>query len=140
MTFYQAFISPTHTSNDNELDDIRYHLTKLLESEAPLMAISSYYQEVRRSNYAFGITDVQLLNANLDQAQLAKRLESWLITFEPRLSDVSVEMVERHEGCNAILFTIIARYASSKGKKTLIFDSKIALSDFSAQLSEEDYD
>ncbi|MGF1747905.1 MULTISPECIES: GPW/gp25 family protein [Vibrio] len=140
MTFYQAFISPNDSSKDDELEDIRYHLTKLLESEAPLVAISSYYKAIRRSNYAFGITDVQLLNANLDQAQLAKRLESWLVTFEPRLSDVSVEMVERREGCNSILFTIIARYASKKGTKTLIFDSKIALSDFSAQLSEEDYD
>lgn len=138
MSFYSAFIQSSR--QDDEIDDIRYHLTRLLESEAPLIAVENSLSEVRRSSFTFGITDVQLLTANLDQTQLARKIETWLITYEPRLSDVSVEMLERHEGQNCIQFTILAKHLSQDGEQTLVFDSKIALGDFSAKISEEEYD
>ncbi|MCY9852705.1 type VI secretion system baseplate subunit TssE [Vibrio mediterranei] len=138
MSFYNAFIQSSR--QDDEIDDIRYHLTRLLESEAPLIAVENSLSEVRRSSFTFGITDVQLLTANLDQTQLARKIEAWLTTYEPRLSDVSVEMLERREGQNCIQFTIVAKHLSQDGEQTLVFDSKIALGDFSAKISEEEYD
>ncbi|EDL54257.1 type VI secretion system baseplate subunit TssE [Vibrio mediterranei] len=138
MSFYSAFIQSSR--QDDEIDDIRYHLTRLLESEAPLIAVENSLSEVRRSSFTFGITDVQLLTANLDQTQLARKIETWLTTYEPRLSDVSVEMLERREGQNCIQFTIVAKHLSQDGEQTLVFDSKIALGDFSAKISEEEYD
>ncbi|AYV20021.1 MULTISPECIES: type VI secretion system baseplate subunit TssE [Vibrio] len=138
MSFYNAFIQSSR--QDDEIDDIRYHLTRLLESEAPLIAVENSLSEVRRSSFTFGITDVQLLTANLDQTQLARKIETWLTTYEPRLSDVSVEMLERREGQNCIQFTIVAKHLSQDGEQTLVFDSKIALGDFSAKISEEEYD
>jgi type VI secretion system protein ImpF len=138
VSFYNAFIQSSR--QDDEIDDIRYHLTRLLESEAPLIAVENSLSEVRRSSFTFGITDVQLLTANLDQTQLARKIETWLTTFEPRLSDVSVEMLERREGQNCIQFTIVAKHLSQDGEQTLVFDSKIALGDFSAKISEEEYD
>ncbi|MCY9873356.1 type VI secretion system baseplate subunit TssE [Vibrio barjaei] len=138
MSFYNAFIQSSR--QDDEIDDIRYHLTRLLESEAPLIAVENSLSEVKRSSFTFGITDVQLLTANLDQTQLARKIETWLTTYEPRLSDVSVEMLERREGQNCIQFTILAKHLSLDGEQTLVFDSKIALGDFSANISEEEYD
>ncbi|MFH0261016.1 type VI secretion system baseplate subunit TssE [Vibrio barjaei] len=138
MSFYIAFIQSSR--QDDEIDDIRYHLTRLLESEAPLIAVENSLSEVKRSSFTFGITDVQLLTANLDQTQLARKIETWLTTYEPRLSDVSVEMLERREGQNCIQFTILAKHLSQDGEQTLVFDSKIALGDFSANISEEEYD
>ncbi|MDA0109963.1 MULTISPECIES: type VI secretion system baseplate subunit TssE [Vibrio] len=138
MSFYNAFIQSSR--QDDEIDDIRYHLTRLLESEAPLIAVENSLSEVRCSSFTFGITDVQLLTANLDQTQLARKIETWLTTYEPRLSDVSVEMLERREGQNCIQFTIVAKHLSQDGEQTLVFDSKIALGDFSAKISEEEYD
>ncbi|MCG9787177.1 type VI secretion system baseplate subunit TssE [Vibrio mediterranei] len=138
MSFYSAFIQSSR--QDDEIDDIRYHLTRLLESEAPLIAVENSLSEVRRSSFTFGITDVQLLTANLDQTQLARKIETWLTTYEPRLSDASVEMLERREGQNCIQFTIVAKHLSQDGEQTLVFDSKIALGDFSAKISEEEYD
>lgn len=138
MSFYHAFIQSS--GQFDEIDDIRYHLTRLLESEAPLIAIENSLNEVKHSNFGFGITDVQLLTANLDRTQLARKIETWLTTYEPRLSDVSVEMLERREGQNCIEFTILAKHLSNDGEQTLVFDSKIALSDFSTKISEEEYD
>jgi type VI secretion system protein ImpF len=138
VSFYNAFIQSSR--QDDEIDDIRYHLTRLLESEAPLIAVENSLSEVKRSSFTFGITDVQLLTANLDQTQLARKIETWLTTYEPRLSDVSVEMLERREGQNCIQFTILAKHLSQDGEQTLVFDSKIALGDFSANISEEEYD
>jgi type VI secretion system protein ImpF len=138
VSFYNAFIQSSR--QDDEIDDIRYHLTRLLESEAPLIAVENSLSEVKRSSFTFGITDVQLLTANLDQTQLARKIETWLTTYEPRLSDVSVEMLERREGQNCIQFTIVAKHLSQDGEQTLVFDSKIALGDFSANISEEEYD
>lgn len=138
MSFYNAFIQSSR--QDDEIDDIRYHLTRLLESEAPLIAVENSLSEVRCSSFTFGITDVQLLTANLDQTQLARKIETWLTTYEPRLSDISVEMLERREGQNCIQFTIVAKHLSQDGEQTLVFDSKIALGDFSAKISEEEYD
>jgi type VI secretion system protein ImpF len=49
-------------------------------------------------------------------------------------------MLERREGQNCIQFTILAKHLSQDGEQTLVFDSKIALGDFSANISEEEYD
>ncbi|MCW8332971.1 type VI secretion system baseplate subunit TssE [Vibrio sp. SCSIO 43135] len=139
MSFWNTFLSP-NTVKDNHIDDIKYHLTKLFEAEASLVEIDNRLGEVNRSNFRFGIEDIQLLSASLDQTQLARRIESWIQNFEPRLSNVSVELIERKEGENALSFNIIAKTKTEYGDQELVFDSKIALNDLSTSLDEDSYD
>ncbi|MFB9215344.1 type VI secretion system baseplate subunit TssE [Vibrio sinaloensis] len=141
MSFWQTFIQ-RHDDNSNnaEIDDIKYHLTKLLESEASLTEIDDRFTELQRSNLRFGIEDVQLLSASLDQTQLSLRLESYIKHFEPRLKNVMVELAERKESENSIAFNIIAKANTSQGEKELIFDSKISLNDLKALMAEDNYD
>ena len=49
MSFYNAFIQSSR--QDDEIDDIRYHLTRLLESEAPIIAVENSLSEVRRKSF-----------------------------------------------------------------------------------------
>ena len=65
----------------------------------------------------------QLLSASLNQAQLF-RLESYIRHFEPRLSQVIVELLERNESENALVFNIIARANTSRGEQELILIQK----------------
>lgn len=140
MGFWSAFIDSRNSAQNEEVEDIKYHLTKLLESESSLLNIDDRFVEIQRSNLRFGIEDVQLLSASLDQAQLAIRLESYIRHFEPRLSRVMVELLERNETENALVFNIIAKAKTSKGEQELVFDSKISLNDLTTVMTEDSYD
>ncbi|NOH80007.1 type VI secretion system baseplate subunit TssE [Vibrio sp. RE86] len=141
MSFWRTFIDSGRSQNrDNEIEDIKFHLTKLLESEASLVDIDDRYTELQRSNFRFGIEDVQLLSASLDQTQLALRLESYIKHFEPRLTEVMVELAERKQSENAIAFSIVAKANTSHGTEELIFDSKISLNDLNTEMTEDSYE
>ncbi|SON52137.1 GPW/gp25 family protein [Vibrio tapetis] len=140
MSFWSTFAASEAPIAHNEVADIKYHLTKLLEAEAPLTSLDDRLTQVNCSNIKFGIEDIQLLSANLDKAQLALKIESWVRSFEPRFCNVSVELVDRKETENAVFFNIIASIPTEFGEKELIFDSKIALADLTTQLKEENYD
>ena len=141
MSFWQTFIHPhADSSQNNDIEDIKYHLTKLLESEASLVDIDHRFSQLQHSNFRFGIEDVQLLSASLDQAQLALRLENYIKHFEPRLSQVMVALSERKENENVIAFNIIAKAQTSQGETSLVFDSKISLNNLKAFMSEDNYE
>ncbi|MCB5358748.1 lysozyme [Vibrio lentus] len=140
MSFWKTFISDSKPYKDAEIEDIKFHLTKLLEAEASLTDIDNRLVEVNRSNLKFGIEDIQLLSATLEKTQLTLRIETWIKSFEPRLHDISVELGERKEGDNSLSFNIIAKVKTSYGEQDLIFDSKIALSDLTTSLEEDNYD
>ncbi|MEZ9289024.1 GPW/gp25 family protein [Vibrio lentus] len=140
MSFWKTFISDSKPYKDAEIEDIKFHLTKLLEAEASLTNIDNRLVEVNRSNLKFGIEDIQLLSATLEKTQLTLRIETWIKSFEPRLHDISVELGERKEGDNSLSFNIIAKVKTSYGEQDLIFDSKIALSDLTTSLEEDNYD
>ncbi|MCG9682413.1 type VI secretion system baseplate subunit TssE [Vibrio sp. Isolate23] len=140
MGFWKTFIDPKSSSQSEEIDDIKYHLTKLLESESSLIDIDDRFTELQRSNLRFGIEDVQLLSASLDQTQLALRLESYIRHFEPRLTQIMVELLERKENENTLVFNIIAKAKTSKGEQDLVFDSKISLNDLTTVMTEDSYD
>lgn len=140
MSFWNTFISDSKPYQDAEVEDIKFHLTKLLEAEASLIDVDDRLQEINRSNLKFGIEDIQLLSATLERTQLAVRIESWIKSFEPRLHQISVELNERKEGDNALSFNIIAKVKTSHGEQELIFDSKIALNDLATSLEEDSYD
>jgi len=140
MSFWDTFLSPAESQSNSEINDVKYHLTKLFEAEASLTEIDSRLTEVNRSTLRFGIEDVQLLSASLDQTQLALKIESWIKNFEPRLTQLSVELVERKAGENSVSFSISATMNTQYGDKELIFDSTIALNDLSITLDEDSYD
>ncbi|OIQ26221.1 type VI secretion system baseplate subunit TssE [uncultured Vibrio sp.] len=140
MSLWSTFIKPSESSTYSEIEDIKYHLTKLFESEASLIDIDNRFVELNRSNHRFGIEDIQLLSASLDQTQLAMRIETWVNYFEPRLHNVSVELIERKANENALAFNIAAKVTTSQGETELVFDSKIALNDLAASLSEDSYE
>ena len=98
MSFWRTFVQTAPTTRRDDIEDIKYHLTRLFDSEASLISIDDRLTEVQRSNYRFGIEDVHLLSASLDHQQLALKLENYIRHFEPRLSQVMVELVERKAG------------------------------------------
>lgn len=141
MSFWKTFVSDdSKPYQDTEVEDIKFHLTKLLEAEASLLDIDARLVEVNRSNLKFGIEDIQLLSATLERTQLAVRIENWIKSFEPRLSHIMIELNERKEGDNSLSFNIIAKVKTQHGEQELVFDSKIALSDLATSLEEDSYD
>ncbi|KJY83409.1 lysozyme [Vibrio galatheae] len=141
MSFWKTFVQPHELSGPNDdIEDIKYNLTKLLESEASLLEIDDRFIELQRSNFRFGIEDVQLLSANLDQAQLTLRIENYIRYFEPRLSNIMVELAERKDNENAIAFNIIAKAKTAQGETELVFDSKISLNDLKTVMTEDSYE
>ena len=141
MSFWKAFVQPHEIKASNEnIEDIKYNLTKLLESEASLVSIDARFSELQRSNFRFGIEDMHLLSSNLDHTQLSVRLESYIKRFEPRLKNVLVELGDRKEGENSINFQVMANINTPQGETELIFDSKISLNYLNASMAEDNYE
>lgn len=142
MSFYQTFLKsqqPNIGSADT-LEDIKYHLTKLFEAEASLLPLDHRLEHINRSNYRFGIEDIQLLSASLDSTQLGAKIAKWISKFEPRLNNITVEILPRKEGSNSLNFSIFAKLHTDYGEKELVFDSKIALNDLNSTVEEDSYE
>jgi len=141
MSFYNTFLSNVDSNQDSRvIDDIRYNLTRLFESEASLIDFDDRLIEINRSNYRFGIEDSHLLSSSLEPTQLAVRLSTLISTFEPRLNNITVELIERKSGENAVAFNILATVMSEFGENELVFESKIALNNLATTLEEDSYD
>ncbi|MDA9556439.1 type VI secretion system baseplate subunit TssE [Vibrio sp.] len=145
MSFWKTFcqskeVNTLGSEPKLKIHDIQYHLSKLFEAEVPLIAKDYRLTEVNRSIINFGVEDVQLLSASLDRSQLAIKIKGWIENFEPRLQDIQVILHEHKEGQNALHFSISAHYQDDFGLQELNFDSRIALSDFTSSVEEENYD
>ena len=124
MSFWKTFISDSKPYQDAEIEDIKFHLTKLLEAEASLTDIDNRLIEVNRSNLKFGIEDIQLLSATLEKTQLTLRIETWIKSFNPQPNTIRERFGSGKEGKNQLWFNFIARVRQGNAKKTLTFTSK----------------
>lgn len=127
MIFWQAFLAdkPSRDQEEALVASVEYQLERLLNSEAPLMSLDSRYKEVEASNLRFGLDSLQTISSQMDNDQFARKLENWVKAFEPRLSDVSVEVHERDEHKNRVSFSLLARLVTDRGTHALMFDSSI---------------
>ena len=140
MVFWQTFLAREPVGNEHEalVASVRYQLTRLLESEAPLTQLPAKLTQVERSNMRFGLDCLQSVSSQMDKDKFARRLESWIKAFEPRLSEVRVEVYERGEASNTINFSLLARLKTERGSHALVFDSHMNLSDHRVDMEGQD--
>lgn len=140
MVFWQTFLARAPVGNEHEalVESVRYQLSRLLESEAPLTRLPAKLTQVERSNMRFGLDCLQSIGSQMDKDKFARQLESWIKAFEPRLSDVRVEVYERDESNNAINFSLLARLKTERGLHALVFDSHLSLTDLKVDMEGQD--
>lgn len=135
MMFWKTFVkkpkaanASVETGSDDLLEAIRYQLTTLLNSEAPMRLVSNAFPQVQHSLYCFGLDNSQSLSSQVDHDQFSRALERMVQAFEPRLSEVSVFVQENDHSKNAVCFSIMAKVETPKGEHVFLFDSNISLS------------
>jgi len=140
MVFWKTFLAREPVGNGHEalVAAVRYQLTRLLESEAPLTLLPPRLAQVERSNMRFGLDCLQSISSQMDRDRFARQLEGWIKSFEPRLSDVRVEVYERDEANNAINFSLVARLKTERGTHALVFDSNMSLIDQKVDMEGQD--
>ncbi|MBY4677081.1 type VI secretion system baseplate subunit TssE [Marinobacterium arenosum] len=140
MVFWNTFLAEAPVADEHEalVASVRYQLSRLLESEAPLTTLPAKLAQVERSNMRFGLDCLQSISSQMDKDQFARQLESWIKSFEPRLVDVSVEVYERDETNNAINFSLLARLKTDRGLHALVFDSNMNLADQKVDMEGQD--
>ncbi|MCZ2720861.1 type VI secretion system baseplate subunit TssE [Marinomonas sp. 15G1-11] len=134
MIFWKAFLKSDQNKGDEILESIRYQLSTLLNSEAPMIGFSKGFREVDASNMRFGLDSSYSISSQMDKDQFARSIESWVRSFEPRLNDVSVFMEESDPRKNVICFSLMAKVKTENGNHVFLFDSNISLSDQVANL------
>ncbi|TDO98033.1 type VI secretion system baseplate subunit TssE [Marinomonas balearica] len=127
MSFWGTFIDKG-ASNDSLLESIRYQLTSLLNSEAPMRFLPEGFSEVAASNFSFGLDSAHSISSQINHDQFARSLEKWIRTFEPRLTDVSVFIEESDPTKNIMSFSLMAKVDTGAGSHVFLFDSNISLS------------
>ncbi len=140
MAFWETFVNQKSATNRRAklIDSVRYNLTQLMETEAPLVKLEDNFKESKRSVLGFGIEDMQLLQANLDPQLLAAKVQQWVTWFEPRLSQVRIEVLQQDNQKNAINFVLYANLTTEYGSEQLVLDSKINLNNMQVDLEDEE--
>ncbi|ADZ90059.1 type VI secretion system baseplate subunit TssE [Marinomonas mediterranea] len=133
MSFWGTFIDQG-ASNDSLLESIRYQLTSLLNSEAPMRALPEGFDEVKSSNFSFGLDSAHSISSQINHDQFSRSLEKWIKTFEPRLTDVSVFIEESNPSKNIMSFSLMAKVDTGDGSHVFLFDSNISLSNQVARM------
>lgn len=134
MIFWNTFLKHEEEVGDELLGAIRYQLTALLNSEAPMMGLPKGFREVEISNMRFGLDSAYSISSQMDKDQFARSVEHWVRAFEPRLDEVSVFIEESDPRKNMICFSLMAKIKTPNGNHVFLFDSNISLSDQVAKL------
>jgi len=134
MIFWKTFLREEQNRGDDVLESIRYQLSTLLNSEAPMISFSKGFKEVESSNVRFGLDSGYSISSQMNKDQFARSVETWVKSFEPRLSDVSVFVEESDPRKNVICFSLMAKVKTVNGNHVFLFDSNISLSDQVAKL------
>lgn len=134
MIFWNTFLKSEGTVGDEMLEAIRYQLTALLNSEAPMKSLPKGFKEIEASNMRFGLDSVYSISSQMDKDQFARSVEHWVRAFEPRLAEVSVFIEESDPRKNMICFSLMAKIKTPNGNHVFLFDSNISLSDQVAKL------
>ncbi|PSW21400.1 type VI secretion system baseplate subunit TssE [Photobacterium sanctipauli] len=141
MSFWGTFIAQRDTesgrvisSDEALLESIRYQLTALLNSEAPMRTLPKQFKEVQLSNFCFGLDAAYSVSSQVNKDQFSRSLEKWVSTFEPRLSEVSVVVNETDPSKNVMKFSLMARVNVRNGEHVFLFDSSISLSSQTAKM------
>ena len=135
MMFWKTFLNQDGDQiGDDLLASVRAQLTHLLNSEAPLYPIANVFRETLHSNFRYGLDSLHTVSSQMDQDQFARQLEGWIRTFEPRLTNVAVEVVEGDASRNVITFSVMAKVKTDTGEHALLFDSSLNLGDQKVQM------
>ncbi len=145
MIFWRAFLSKKNYDDPREelIESVRYHLVRLLESEAPLVSLSPKLVECEKSSFRFGIENIQSISSQMDMEQFSSQIENWVKVFEPRLSEVITEVFERDDESNSIDFSLTVRLnddrITNEKERELAFDSRISLAHQQISMEEQDF-
>ncbi|MFC6670682.1 type VI secretion system baseplate subunit TssE [Marinobacterium aestuariivivens] len=140
MLFWKTFLADEDVGDDHDalVASVRHQLGCLLESEAPLCTLPNRLPEVARSNLRFGLDCLQSLSSQMEPDRFAHQLEAWVRAFEPRLTEVRVEVYERDELNNAVSFSLLAKLKTDRGPQALVFDSRLNLRDLRVRMETQD--
>ncbi|WBA83885.1 type VI secretion system baseplate subunit TssE [Endozoicomonas sp. GU-1] len=107
------------------LENIRF----LLESRQPLLAPDDDYPLARRSLLRYGLSVDHLGRSYFQASRLSREIEVLLRYYEPRLTEVMVEMVALNERVNSIRFHIEGVLVDRQQRVPVGFDSVLNLTD-----------
>jgi len=123
---------PTRAASVRQLKaSLRRDLEWLLNSRRTPEAVGSEFQELEQSLYNFGLPDATTLSRDSlrDRTKLTRMIEETLRTFEPRLSQIQVVLVESATGSQHVMrFQIEALLDMDPSPEHISFDTLLQLS------------
>lgn len=140
MSFWNAFLNKEQSMDrsDELVRSVEYQLSALFGSEAPLTPVSHRFKQVRQSNFCYGLESIQSISSQMNQDEFTRYVRKLVQAFEPRLSQVSVEVFERDETRNRINFSLTAQLNTRQGTRIVEFDSNISLADQGTEIEGQD--
>ncbi len=131
----------------NALDSLKRsicnNIKMLLESRKCLTTVSEDYPNVRSSVYGYGLSNQYLNRSDYQGNRLCREIETLLVCYEPRLSEVVVEVEKLNDQCNVLCFRIEATLtlgAASNAGHQVVFDSTLNLTDTQLDIREYSID
>jgi len=123
---------PTRAASVRQLKaSLRRDLEWLLNSRRTPEAVGSEFQELEQSLYNFGLPDATTLSRDSlrDRTKLTRMIEETLRTFEPRLSQIQVVLVDSATGSQHVMrFQIEALLDMDPSPEHISFDTLLQLS------------
>ncbi|WP_062268602.1 type VI secretion system baseplate subunit TssE [Endozoicomonas arenosclerae] len=135
-------------STGDEIEDLRDSICRnikiLLETRKSLATIPEVYPETAASNFDHGLDVWNMSHSLYHGNRLARSLGNLILRYEPRLKDVSIELLSKNQDDNCLhfridgVFTIEHKDRTETG--TLTFQSAINLTSHSLSFKENPFD
>ena len=105
------------------------NIKMIIESQNPMLDIPDAYPMVKKSILDYGMIPSLLSSRHYNFDQLCKELERLVATYEPRMNQITVSLLEVSEQSNSIRLHIAGVIRSEAEKTPLAINSTINLSD-----------
>ena len=111
----------------------------LLESRQCQIAVPEDYPLAQSALYGFGLSACHLNRSHYQGNRLCREIEQLLNNYEPRMTDVVVEMVQLNEQDNCIRFHMEGVINTVTDKVPVGFDSELNLTDTRLNIEETNF-
>ncbi len=109
-------------------DSIIDNVCALVSSRAPLWSDNTYDSKLDGTIANFGVRYVARSQSKTNIHVILSDIRVLIHNFEPRLSEVSIELSEEGKKLNSLQFNISAVMHSPYGAESMVFDSVLDLS------------
>lgn len=137
MSLFRRLLTQPTMAKSSLRSEIIEDLCNLISARSPVWCDDFFTDRLKKSIIFFGVSNIARSQGKYNSNAIVSEIEQLIASFEPRLTDVYIQLIEPTVKNQYLHFSVNANLLTSQGKEPIAFDSQL---DFNAsQLSVTEY-